>query len=47
MLTVRAFTHRPQFGTDDVEEQREHIEGQAELADPRSDACWDVRQHGG
>lgn len=41
------FTYRPQFGTDDIEEQCEHINAQAELADPRSDACWDVSQHCG
>lgn len=45
--SVHAFTYRPQFGTDDVEEQCEHIKGQVELADPRSDACWDVSQHCG
>lgn len=42
-----AVTYRPQFGADDVEEQCEHIEGQAELADPCPDACWDVSQHCG
>lgn len=41
------FTYRPQFGTDDIEEQCEHINAQAELADPCSDACWDVSQHCG
>ncbi len=44
---VHSSTYRSQFGTDDVEEQCEHIKGQAELADPCSDACWDVSQHGG
>lgn len=45
--TWSVFTYRPQFGTDDIEEQCEHINTQAELADPRSDACWDVSQHCG
>lgn len=40
-------TYRAEFWTDDVKKQRENIESQAELADPRSDASWDVGQHGG
>lgn len=42
-----AFTYRPQFWTDDVKQQCEHIKGQAVLADPRPDASWDVIQHCG
>lgn len=45
--TWSVFTYRPQFGTDDIEEQREHVDTQAELADPRSDPCWNVSQHCG
>ncbi len=47
LMLMNVFTHRSQLGTDDVQEQCEHIKGQVELADPCSRACWDVSQHGG
>lgn len=40
-------TYGTQFGADDVKQQREHVEAQAAVADPGSNACRDVSQHRG
>lgn len=34
LKSVCVSTHRPQFGTDDVQKQREHVQGQDVLAGP-------------
>ena len=44
---VGVWPYRAELGAEDVQQEREDVGAEAQLADPAADGRGDVRQHGG